>query len=110
MRRLLSSRAFIALAAAVLGAGAVAAVWAITDEDGATGSDGEVRVVYEPGPREMEDLIRHAGVFDRAAPAVNRELDLPKDLTVSVVDDRTAVRVGVGGPVYEPKQRTVYFP
>lgn len=107
---MLASRIFIALAAAVLGAGAVAAIWAVSDEGGATGSDGEVRVVYEPGPREMEALIERAGVFDQAARAVNEELDLPQDLTVSVVDDRTADRLNVAGPVYEPKERTVYFP
>lgn len=110
MRHLLASRVFVAFVAAVLGAGAVAAVWAITDEDDATGSGGEVRVVYESAPREGEDLIRRAGVFDRAARAVNEELDLPEDLTVSVVGDRTAARLNVAGPVYEPKERTVYFP
>lgn len=111
MRRLLTSRLFVALVAAVLGAGAATVVWAIADDDDqATGSGGEVSVVYEPGPREMERLIRHAGVFDQAVAAINRELDLPEDLTVSVVDDRTAARLGVGGPLYEPSERTVYFP
>jgi putative metallopeptidase DUF4344 len=110
MRRVLSSRLFTAAVALLIGAGAVGVVWALTDDDESKGPKGQVRVVYEPGPRESVELIKRAGVFERAAQTVNREINLTQNLTVSVIGERTAARLNVTGPVYEPSERTVYIP
>lgn len=110
MRRLLASRLSIGLASLVVGGLIIGAVWALSAGDDAGGGDGRVRISYEPGSGKSADLIRRSRVLDRAVRTVNREIDLPQDLSVRVIGDASAARLGVSGPVYEPRERTVYYP
>jgi hypothetical protein len=69
---------------------------------------GQVSLSIASGSRANERLMRPT--FETAVRTVNREIRLPSDLWVRVVDDREAQRRGISGPTYEPRARTVYFP
>lgn len=97
--------------AALLGAGVVGAVWAITTAGSSSVQrGGRVDISYEPGPSNVVRLLQRSGVLDRAVGTVNQEVALPRDLHVRVVGEETAARVGVTGPEYQPSNHTVYFP
>ncbi len=111
VRRLLDSRLFIAITAALVGAGIVGAIWALSSGGEDRNRGGEVHVSFEPGPHHDVALLQSSGAFRRAIAAVNYELDFPVDLKVRVVGGETAARVGAAtGPFYEPRNHTVYFP
>lgn len=99
-----------------LAAGAVLASlvwWVATREDGERPSStlpGQVAVTFSSGPREAASLIESSGRFEHVVDTINTEIELPDDLDVRVVGDRTAIRMGVTGPTYVPSERTVYFP
>jgi hypothetical protein len=106
-----SARLLLAgLAGLALGAGAVGAVWTLSQDNGPSSGDGRVVVGYEPGPAESERLIKGSGLFDDVAATVSREIALPRDLEVRVVGKRTAEQAGVSGPTYKPDEEVVYLP
>lgn len=45
-----------------------------------------------------------------AAASLNREIRLPGNLTMRLIDDDQAGQLGIEGPTYVPRDRTVYFP
>jgi hypothetical protein len=104
------SRGVIALVSALLGAAIALGVSALIDDSDQSSRNGEARISFEPGPAPEAAAIQGSGAFQRAVSTVNRELDLPTDLQVRVVGPETAARVGIDGPTYVPKDRTVYFP
>jgi hypothetical protein len=98
--------------AAVLAGVAAAAVaaWSVTSDEERGRPAGGVRLSFEPGPSHSVGLVEHSGLFRRAVAGINEEINLPQDLTIKVVGDSAAARVGVTGPEYVPRERTVYFP
>jgi hypothetical protein len=96
------------VAAALLGAGAVGAVWALGGGGGKGPGHGAVSVSYEPGPPADERLLRPA--FARVSETLSFELGLPRDLHISVVGRATAERLAPDGPQYDPKVSTLYVP
>jgi hypothetical protein len=97
----------LALAALLVGAGAVGLAWWLTARGHGPGA-GKVVVSYEPGPPGDEQLVRSA--FGPAVSKVNAKLGLSHDLQVRVVGAATAAKVGASGPVYDPQARTTYIP
>jgi hypothetical protein len=106
----LDSRVAIACVSALLGAAIALGISALVDDSGQPSRDGEASISFEPGPAADVAAIQSSGAFQRAVSTVNHELGLPTDLRVQVVGPETAARVGIEGPTYIPKDRTVYFP
>jgi hypothetical protein len=69
-----------------------------------------VDIAFEPGPPEAVRLLQRSGALEGAVQTINSQIKLPTDLHVRVVGADTAARVGAGGPVYDPHERTAYFP
>jgi hypothetical protein len=101
----------IASASALVGAGAVAAAWAITSGGPAAPSKrGKVDISFEPGLPNAARPLEGQGGLARVVQTVNHEVRLPTDIHVRVVGAATAKRVKAAGPMYEPSSHTVYFP
>ena len=92
--------------AALVMAGALAA--APGCDEGETEQRGELRLSMAGDSVKNERLM--APAFESARRTVNREVELPADLEVRVVDDREAQGRGISGPTYEPHDRAVLFP
>ena len=107
LRRLLGSRWGLVIAALV-GAAAVGAAWAISSCDETPDLNGKVRLTFGPGDPAEEALLRPP--FERAILRINQQVRLPRDLDVRVVNPREAARHRVTGPEYVAEDRTVYFP
>ena len=75
---------------------------------GSESARGRVTLTVAGGPPADERPLRPA--FETAVRSVNREIHLPSDLQVRVLDDRQAQQRGISGPTYEPRDRAVYFP
>jgi hypothetical protein len=97
----------LGLGGVLVGAGAMGVAWWLTARGQGPGTD-KVVVSYEPGPPGDEQLVRSA--YTPAVSKLNAELGLSQDLRVRVVGTATAVKVGAGGPLYDPQVRTVYIP
>lgn len=101
----------IAAASALVGAGAMAAAWALSGNGGGeAGHGGKIDIAFEPGPSAAVRLLERSGALARAVRSANYEITPPTDIHVRMVGPETAARVGTTGPVYEPTRRTVYIP
>lgn len=105
-----ASRLAIAVVAALVGAAIALAAAALIEGSDEPSGDGRVQIDFEPGPAPATAAVQDSGALQRAVDTVNRELDLPTDLKVRVVGTEAASQAGADGPMYEPKDRTVYFP
>jgi hypothetical protein len=110
MRRLISSRLFIAVACLLLGAGIVGAIWALSSGSDRGASGGKVTLSFKDGSEHHTRLLQHSGAFQHAVDTLNYELTLPSDLHVRLIGQAAAAKAGVSGPTYVAEDHTVYFP